>query len=290
VSAPSPEKDVCVCLSFDFDAMSSWIASYRTESPNALSRGEFGKVGANRLLDLLEEHGILSTWFVPGHTIEAFPCEVERIVRAGHEVGHHGYCHEDPRPLERHEEEKVLEMGSALIERATGARPLGYRCPSGSFSQRTLELLVENRFLYDSSMMADDFTPYYCRIGDRAPHDAPYVFGTPVDLLEVPFSWHLDDHPYFEHVRSKRGTNPGLAEPSRVYEVWAGDFDYLYQKMGAGVLTLTMHPQVIGRGSRLLMLEKLIRYMKRFEGVRFVRMLDFATAWRRAHPFAPPQR
>jgi peptidoglycan/xylan/chitin deacetylase (PgdA/CDA1 family) len=286
----SGTKDVSVCLSFDFDAMSSWIASYRTESPNALSRGEFGRVGARRLLDLLQEHGILSTWFVPGHTIEAFPEVVERIVQAGHEVAHHGYCHEDPRPLERDDEEGVLERGSALIEQATGARPRGYRCPSGSFSRNTLDLLVANGFLYDSSMLGDDFTPYYCRIGDRAPHDGPYVFGETVDLVEVPFSWHLDDHPYFEHTRSKRGVNPGLAQPSRVYEVWAGDFDYLYEKMGTGVFTVTMHPQVIGRGNRLLMLEKLIEYMKSFEGVRFTRMVDFAAAWREANPLVEETR
>ena len=74
-------KSVTVCLTFDFDAMSLWIANYRTKSPNALSRGEFGRVGAERLLDLLAEHDIPATWFVPGHTIEASPATAERIAR-----------------------------------------------------------------------------------------------------------------------------------------------------------------------------------------------------------------
>ena len=276
--------DVQVCLSFDFDAMSSWIASYRTRSPNALSRGEFGRVGAERLLALLGEYEIPATWFVPGHTIEAFPEVCERIVAAGHEIGHHGYCHEDPRTLEPAEERRVMERGIEWVEKLSGKRPAGYRSPAGSFSEYTLELLLEAGFLYDSSMMADDFTPYYCRIGHDAPPDGPYVFGETVDLVEIPFCWHLDDHPFFEHIRSKRGTNPGLADPSRVYEVWVGDFDFLCHKLGRGVFTLTMHPQVIGRGHRMLMLERLIDHMRVVPGVRFGTMSDYARAWQAENP------
>ena len=277
---------VNVCLTFDFDAMSAWIAAYQTKSPNALSRGEFGRVGASRVLDLLGQHGIASTWFVPGHTIEAFPALAERIVAEGHEIGHHGYCHENPARLELLEERAVLEKGAALIEKITGARPHGYRAPAGSFSANTLELLLEFGFVYDSSMMADDFTPYYCRVGDEAPVDGPYVFGREIDLVEVPFCWHLDDFPYFEHIESRRGINPGLASPSRVYEVWAGDFDYLHQKLGTGVFTLTMHPQVIGRGHRLLMLEKLIEHMRSAGGVSFSTMGDFVREWKGKPPRA----
>lgn len=277
-----------VCLSFDFDAMSSWIAGYRTMSPNALSRGEFGRVGALRLLDLLRDYDLPATWFVPGHTVEAFPSVAGRIVADGHEVGHHGYCHEDPRTLELAEERAVMAKGTERIRALAGEPPCGYRCPSGSFSPNTLRLLVENGFLYDSSMMADDFSPYYCRVDHRAPIDAPYDFGREVDLVEVPFSWHLDDHPYFEHIRSKRGINPGLADPSRVYEVWAGDFDYLCNRLGAGVYTLTLHPQVIGRGHRMLMLERLIEHMRSADGVRFTTMGEFVRKWKETHPFGSP--
>ena len=276
---------VHVCLCFDFDAMSSWIATYRTKSPNALSRGEFGRVGAGRILDLLGEYEIPSTWFVPGHTAEAFPDAVERVVAAGHEIGHHGYCHEDPHRLSLEEERHALELGIEWVEKISGKRPAGYRCPSGSFSQHTVELLVEYGFVYDSSMMADDFTPYYCRSGDEAPHDGPYVFGDRVDLVEVPFSWNLDDVPYFEHTSSKRGTNPGLPHPSRVFEIWAGDFDWLCRKLGEGVYTLTMHPQSIGRGHRMLLLERLIEHIRAVDGITFTTVGDYVGAWKAEHPF-----
>jgi len=82
-----------VCLTFDFDAISPWI--YRGMStPTPISRGEFGIIGAQRLLDLLAKHDITATWFVPGHTIETYPDICTRIHAAGHEIGHHGYLHE----------------------------------------------------------------------------------------------------------------------------------------------------------------------------------------------------
>jgi hypothetical protein len=46
-------------------------------------------------------------------------------------------------------------------------RPLGYRSPSADMSPATLPLLEEHGFLYDSSLMADDFRPYRPRIGDE---------------------------------------------------------------------------------------------------------------------------
>jgi peptidoglycan/xylan/chitin deacetylase (PgdA/CDA1 family) len=134
-------------------------------------------------------------------------------------------------------------------------------------------------------MLGNDFTPYYCRDGIKASIDAPYDFGKAVELVEMPFSWNLDDFPFFEYTSSRRGISPGLADPARVYEVWAGDFEYLYTKMGKGVFILTMHPQVIGRGHRVLMLERFIKDLKSHEGVKFSTMSDFVERWKTAHPF-----
>ena len=54
--------------------------------------------------------------------------------------------------------------------------------------------------------------------------------------------------------------------------------------MGAGVFILTMHPQCIGRGHRVLMLERLIEHLRGHEGVRFVTMQEAAREFRAAHP------
>ena len=277
-------KNISVCLSFDFDAMSVWLTTMRSRSLSTVSRGEFGKVGTERLLDVLRRYQVLSSWFIPGHTIETFPDLVKRIADSGHEIGHHGYCHENPAAVAPDEEQRILERGIACIRRVTGQTPIGYRSPAADLSPQSVSLLTEFHFLYDSSMMANDFTPYYCRVGDEMRTDGPYIFGKEVDLVEMPLDWSLDDWPYFglhwpaHHV--------GLRTPEEVSRIWSADFDFLYQRMGEGVFILTMHPQVIGRGHRILMLEQLIDYMKGHEGVTFKTMNQVAMEWKQAHPLA----
>src|SRR4051812_13320661 len=62
-----------VCITFDFDAISGWIARGMT-SPSPISRGEFGPdVGVPRILDLLARYSMPTSWYVPGHTIETYP-------------------------------------------------------------------------------------------------------------------------------------------------------------------------------------------------------------------------
>lgn len=277
-------KHVEICLSFDFDAMSVWLGTFGSTSPSAISRGEFGKVGAERLLAMLRQWEIPSTWFIPGHTVDTFPDLVGRIADDGHEIGHHGYCHENPTSLSLDDERRVLDKGIESIRKVIGKAPVGYRSPAWDLSPNSLSLLLERGFRYDSSLMGNDFTPYYCRIGDRAPKDGPYVFGEEIPMVEMPVTWGLDDFPPFEWVWTGNGINPGLSAPSAVYEIWSGDFDYLYDRLEEGVFCLTMHPQVIGRGHRLLMLERLVEHIKGRDGISFSTMSEVADDWSKNNP------
>src|SRR5258705_13513310 len=108
-----------VCLSFDFDTQSGFIARGMT-SPTALSRGEFGLLGAQRILALLKSHGIRATWFVPGFTIESHPRACEAVVRDGHEVAHHSWAHVAPAQQSRAEEEADLVRANDAISALTG--------------------------------------------------------------------------------------------------------------------------------------------------------------------------
>jgi peptidoglycan/xylan/chitin deacetylase (PgdA/CDA1 family) len=270
-----------VCLSFDFDAISIWLNNFKANSPSKISRGEFGVVAAARLLDLLDRYDIKSTWFVPGHTADTYPQALAEVYSRGHEVGHHGYCHENPLGLgSEAEERRILEKGLASLERVTGVRPAGYRSPSWDLSPYSVGLLMEYGFLYDTSLMGNDFTPYWCRTDDRFDLESAYQFGRAVELVELPVTWGLDDFPAFEYVSMPNKIYPGLRSPDEVYQLWAGDFDYMQRDVPGGVFTLTMHPQVIGRGHRLLMLERLIEHMLIQPGVRFMRMGDVAHEWK----------
>jgi peptidoglycan/xylan/chitin deacetylase (PgdA/CDA1 family) len=275
-----------VCLTFDFDAISLWIGPFGATSPSMISRGEFGAVGARRILGLLDREGIPATFFVTGHTTETYPDIVRDIAAAGHEIGHHGYLHENPIALETREREReVLQRGFDALDRVAGIRPTGYRSPAWDNSPYTIELLLEHGFRYESSLMGKDFVPYWCRVGDVINANGPYEFGEPVDLVEMPVSWVLDDFPYFEHVYLKTGLlNVGLAAPSHVEEVWRGEFDFMYRDVPGGVFNLTMHPQVIGRGHRMLMLERLIAHIRGHDGVTFATLGDAAQTFRGVNP------
>jgi peptidoglycan/xylan/chitin deacetylase (PgdA/CDA1 family) len=275
-----------VCLTFDFDAISLWIGPFGAKSPSMISRGEFGAVGARRILTLLDRRSLPATFFVTGHTAETYPAIVRDIAAAGHEIGHHGYLHENPLGLETREREReVLRRGFAALDQVAGVRPTGYRSPSWDNSPHTIELLLEEGFRYESSLMASDFTPYWCRIGDAIEQDGPYRFGREVDLVEMPVSWILDDFLHFENVTLKSGVRTvGLSAPSKVEEIWRGEFDFMYRDVPGGVLTLTMHPQAIGRGHRMLMLERLIDYFSDHAGVEFRTLGAAAAAFRAASP------
>ena len=269
-----------VCLTFDFDAISGWIARGMT-SPGPISRGEFGPhVGVPRLLELLGRHGIRSSWFIPGHTLETYPEQCRRVADAGHEIGHHGWTHRPPATLTREEEEEELVRANEAIRKLTGRNARGYRSPSWDLSPHSVDLLLKHGFVYDSSMMGDDYTPYRVRTGDVIELEAPAVLGPVTPLIEMPISWTLDDYPHFEFVRTATTVLPGNMNANGVLQNWLDDFHYLADHLEWGVITYTFHPFVIGRGHRMTILEKLVAALKE-RGAEFTTLEDAAAEYAR---------
>jgi peptidoglycan/xylan/chitin deacetylase (PgdA/CDA1 family) len=261
-----------VCLSFDFDAMAVWLA-YEKPTQAMLYRGEYGaRVGVPRILDFLDAHALKATFFVPGHTVDSFPRETEAILERGHEVAHHSYAHVDPSGQAPDEERADMERAWKTLERI-GVTPLGFRSPSADLSPVTLELVEELGFLYDSSLMMDDYRPFHPRIGDRVARGEPLERGRESRLWELPLCFELDDWPHFQF--NFEPYRKGGATPSQVLEIWVGEFDWMNDHVDGGVLTVCMHPQVIGRGHRMAMLERFVEHC-RAAGARFERMDDVA--------------
>jgi peptidoglycan-N-acetylglucosamine deacetylase len=246
-----------VCLTFDFDTQSGFIARDMT-TPTPLSRGEFGAMASRRILAFLKSRGIKATWFIPGFTIESWPRECESVVEAGHEVAHHSWAHVPPATQTREQEEADLVRANEAIVRLSGHKARGYRSPSWDLSAHTIDLLLAHGFFYDSSLMGSDYLPYRARRGDAARLGEPYRFGEQTALIEMPISWSLDDYPHFEFVRTPTTVLPGLQPARAVMQSWLDEFHYMKKTVDWGVLTYTMHPYVIGRGYRMLALQDLV--------------------------------
>ncbi|MGK9286938.1 polysaccharide deacetylase [Sinorhizobium meliloti] len=250
-----------VCLTFDFDAVSLWISTMRQTSATPISRGEYGAlVGLPRVLSLLAAKDVRATFFVPAHTAAAFPSQTLQIRDAGHEIALHGYCHETPVGLARAEEGTLLDRAIEKLRAVVGKdfTPKGYRSPAWDLTPDSISHLEERGILYDSSMMADDYRPYRARKGYIATEDH-YEPGTPSNVIEIPVAWELDDFPHF--VFLNKPLYLGLRTPDEVYKLWKDEFDFCHS-LRDGVFTLTMHPQIIGRGPRIEMLSRLIDHMR----------------------------
>ena len=277
------------------DAVAGWLGSYGGEdSPDDISRGLFaGEVGTPRLVKLFDRLGIKTTWFIPGHSIESFPKETDMIVAAGHEIGMHGYSHENPLDMSPEQEEAVLVRCIDLITRLCGSRPTGYVAPWWEFSHVTNELLLKHGIKYDHSLMHKDFECYYVRVGDhwtkidmtRPAEDWMHalVRGEETDLIEIPASWYLDDLPPMMFIK-KSPNSHGFVNPRDIEQMWRDQFDYVYREYDEAVFPITIHPDVSGRPQVILMLERLAAYISSHPGVRFCTFNEIADDFAANHP------
>ena len=288
-------KEIICAYGVDVDAVAGWIGSYGgAESPDDISRGMFaGEVAVPRLLDLFDRAGLTTSWFIPGHSIETFPEQTKMVVDAGHEIGVHGYTHENPIAMTREQEEAILDRCIDLITEVSGKRPTGYVAPWWEFSPVTNELLLERGIKYDHSLMHRDFEPYYVRVGDSWTNIdysknaeewmTPLVRGEETDLIEIPASWYLDDLPPMMFIKAAPNSH-GFVSPRDLEQMWMDQFDWVYRELDYAVFTMTIHPDVSGRPQVLLMHERIIEHINKHDGVRWATFDEIADDFARRNP------
>jgi peptidoglycan/xylan/chitin deacetylase (PgdA/CDA1 family) len=288
-------KEILCAFGVDVDAVAGWLGSYGGEdSPDDISRGMFaGEVGSPRLLNLFKKHDLQTTWFIPGHSAETFPDQMKAVADAGHEIGVHGYTHENPIAMTREQEEAILDKCLEVLTKLSGKRPTGYVAPWWEFSPVTNELLLSRGIKYDHSLMHKDFQPYYVRVGDKwtkidySKHPdtwmKPLVRGEETDLIEIPASWYLDDLPPMMFIK-KAPNSHGFVNPRHLEESWRDQFDWVYRENDYAVFGMTIHPDVSGRPQVLLMLERLIEHILGHAGTKFVTFDEIANDFARRFP------
>ena len=129
-------------------------------------------------------------------------------------------------------------------------------------------------------MMGHDYDCYFARQGDVVELMKPMVRGRETKLLEMPISWSLDDFPHFEYMRNPNGSiQAGLMNATAVLENFVDDYTYMTRvQPDFGILTYTFHPHVIGRGHRMMMLERLIQKLME-DGAEFMTMEQAMAEW-----------
>lgn len=237
--------EVAVSLTFDLDAESSRIFT-APGSPQRLSyvsEARYGIVrGLPRILWLLELHGILATFYVPGDTAQRHTAAVRDIAARGHEIGHHGYRHLKPSLIPPHQQREEIENGLHALAHCCGVIPTGYRSPGWELTSSTLQLLLTHGLMYDSSCMGDD---------------RPYVEVAGADsIIELPVHWSLDDWLYFSYGEIPMGR---VLEPSAVFSTWWAEFESA--KRERRHVTYTFHPELSGRGYPFAVLSRLVEAM-----------------------------
>lgn len=294
-------KEIFVAYGIDVDAVAGWLGSYGGEdSPCDISRGMFaGEVGSPRLLRLFERWGIKTTWFIPGHSAETFPDEMKAVAEAGHEIGMHGYSHENPIAMTPEQEEAIVDKCIEVLTKLAGKRPVGFVAPWWELGPNTAELLLKKGFKYDHSQMNNDFHPFYTRVGDSwtkidySQHPStwmkPLVRGEETDLVNIPASWYLDDLPPMMFIKASPNSH-GFVNPRDIEELWRDQFDWVYREYDYAVYTLTIHPDVSGKPQCLMMHERLFDHFNKHPGVKFVTFEEIADDFARRYPRNRPER
>ena len=241
---PWPNGAKCaVAITFDMDA-DSLIHIARPEDGfdrlYPVSMGRYGpKVAIPRILATYRRLGIRQSFFIPGWCLETYPDAVEAILRDGHEVGHHGWIHEDPVATRGQPQAEAFEKALDAHRRICGGLPRGYRAPVYNVTQQVIDLMIEHGLRYDSSLMADDI-PYRMTTAEGA-------------LWEIPVHWGADDWPPFAHyaeigyMMQVRGPSAGLAG------FWE-EFEAQYET--GGFFMPILHPFLTGRLARWRLVER----------------------------------
>jgi peptidoglycan-N-acetylglucosamine deacetylase len=234
-------KRSAVLLSIDVDAIAPFLWEHRDHLPDRLARLEirrFGlRSGMTRLLDLFDRYGVKVSFYVPAVVAEFDPDLLPALLKAGHEIGLHGYFHELVRDIGDEEFSAALGASLDLFVSQTGKKPAGFRSPAWEMTTHMLAEIKRQGLSYDSSLMG---------------FDHPYEIDA---VVEIPVQWALDDAIFFKFEGSGHERWPPVSGQA-VLDDWLAEWRALHRF--GGLFTLTLHDWISGRGQRILLLEKLL--------------------------------
>ena len=222
-----------------------------------------------RILEMLDELGLQATFFVEGLNAELYPEALLQIASSGHELGYHGWRHENWPGLSPSREMQLLERGVSKMDEL-GVRPRALRPPGGRLTSSSPGLLAELGFTHCS--------PAGSGIG--------FLGG----LVVLPFEWRLLDAyqylPRFGELRRRDTGSSVPISPARFQET----LDSALQEVvsDGGHLTLLFHPYLEDQEERFETMRRTLEGLRDLEvsGLVWCAPYRAIVSWVRAHPEA----
>lgn len=242
----------------------------------SLSVWRYGTLrGVERMLAIFAEHGVRTTWCIPGVVAEEHPRVVRAIHDAGHEIAGAGYAHENFSGLDRAQQRDSMLKGCQALENITGSRPLGFRAPAGSYAPGLGDDLRDAGLLWSSSWCGDDL-PYLHPPGASS-----------AALVELPLHVELEDQPYFAFnlAPAVPASQARIASYADVLLNWQRDFAG-FQRFGL-CYVMRLHPEILGTVGRSGLLDEWLRWLKQQEHVWFATAAQVAQWWAGQHSELP---
>jgi putative urate catabolism protein len=231
---------------------------------------EYGsRVGVWRLLREFERRRLPLTVFGVSMALERSPEVTAAFVELGHEIACHGFRWLDYQRVDEATEREHMRIGIDIIERLTGARPLGWY--TGRDSPNTRRLVADDGgFDYDSDCYGDDL-PFWLQVrksdGTLTPH------------LVVPYTLDTNDMRF--------ALPQGFSHGDELFQYLRDAFDVLYAEGGErpAMMSVGMHCRLLGRPGRMRSLQRFLDHVERHDRVWTARRVDIARHWMSAHPF-----
>ncbi|TAL13897.1 MAG: allantoinase PuuE [Aquabacterium sp.] len=233
---------------------------------------EYGsRAGVWRILREFEKRGLPLTIFGVSMALERHPELTQAFVELGHEIACHGWRWIHYQNLPEDVEREHLERGVEIIERLTGARPLGWY--TGRDSPNTRRLVADyGGFEYDSDYYGDDL-PFWTEVTRSD--------GRTVPQLIVPYT--LDNN-------DMRCAPPmGLATGDDLYTYLRDGFDVLYAEGEEcpKMMSIGLHCRLVGRPGRMRALQRFLDHVQAHSRVWVCRRIEIARHWKSVHPHQP---
>jgi peptidoglycan/xylan/chitin deacetylase (PgdA/CDA1 family) len=215
--------------------------------------------GIWRIMEILDRHEAKATCFIGGLAAEKAPEIVKELSQRGHEIAAHSYDQSEPLfMMTREKEKEVIRKSVIALENASGQRPVGWISPGTRPTENTLELLVEEGFVWHGDFFDSDF-PYKMKVKDRV-------------LIEVPYK--VPGHTDYDIF----GIYGAMKTPTDAFQFLKDEFDAVYEESHRRSMRMSycVHPYVSGTPGRAAALENFIKYAKGHPNVWFARCIDIA--------------